>query len=264
MRRKVLFVLVVLLSVLCLTGCNFKKEKVDEPTLVEQVVITSEEYETLGKISNLVFNVEKEELKVSDLTEEEKSEIARDLTEGRYTEISGKEMTKKFQQYFGEDQTVKYTDMNCFMKHNKEEEQVLYYFDQEKDKYVYNEQHPGHGGGGVAFIGNEMTFDQLGIVDKEYHYSVKVLFYGEAMCHDIGPCDYGKAYKSYTDAKNGTNPLTEIDNNTKYTTTDYMSGLPEVHLDKVIEDYKEELNTYEFVFVKEKGNLIFKEYFIQK
>lgn len=261
MKKKILFVSVLLLTITVLTGCSLTKEKeTKEPTLIEEAIVTNEEAKTLDKITKIIFNVEKEELKVEDLTEEEKGEIARELTEGRYTETSGKEMTSLFQKYFGEGQTVKFGDIKCFMDHQNENEQTLYYFDKEKDKYVYNESHPGHGGGGVAFIGNKMTFDSLGIVGNEYHYNVKVLYYGEGMCHDIGPCDYGKAYKTYKDAKNGTNPVADIDGNTKYTSTDYMTDLPIVDLDSLIDDYRDKLDTYEFVFVKEKGNLIFKEY----
>ena len=264
MKKKLLIIPALLLGVSTLTGCSFTKEKVKEPTLVEKVVVTSEEEKTLEKISKLVFNVEKEELKVNDLTGEEKGSLAVELTEGRFLDTSGSEMTSLFKKYFGDGQKPEYGDIKCFMKHEKESEQTLYYFDKDKDKYVYNEEHPGHGGGGNAFIGSEEVFDSLEIIDKEYHYKAKVLFYGTAMCHDIGPCEYGKAYKSYSSAKNETDPLTTIDNNNKYSEEDYMTGLPIVHLDKVIEDYKDQLDTYEFIFVKEHNNLVFKEYHKEK
>ena len=46
---------------------------------------------------------------------------------------------------------------------NNEEEQILYYYDKEQDKYVYNDKHPGHGGGGVERIGFYLDYDNLEI-----------------------------------------------------------------------------------------------------
>ncbi len=258
MRKKLLLLMIVLVLI-TVTGCSLKKPE-KGPTLTEKVTVTEQDMETIKKVSEVIFNVEKEKLKVDDLTAAEKGQIAVDLAGGYFTDISGTEMTNNFRKYFGDKQEVEYEDIKCFEDHGSEEANIMLTFDKEKDKYVYNDKHPGHGGGGKAFIGSEMSFDSLDIVENEYHYNVKVLFYGTAMCHDIGPCEYGKAYKSYNDAKNETNSLADIDNNTKYTETDYMTDLPIVHLEKVIEDYKDKLDTYEFIFVKENNNLVFKEY----
>ena len=256
MRKKLLFGLVLLIALVS-TGCSLKKDE-KRPTLVEKVTVTEQDMETFKKVSEAIFNVEKEELKIKDLTPEENGKIAVEFY-GYFTDTSGTEMTKNFRKYFGEDLKVEYGDIMCPWDHGSKEENIMLYFDKEKDRYVYNDKHPGHGGGGVEFIGNELAFDSLDIVADEYHYKVKALFYGQAMCHDVGPCDYGKAYKNYSDAKNETNSLTEIDNNSKYVEKDY-NDFPITHLDKVIEDYKDKLDTYEFIFVREKNNLVFKEY----
>lgn len=261
MRKKLLLVLVLLIALAC-TGCSLKtREK--RPTIAEEVTVTEEDMETFKKVSEAIFDVEKEELKIDDLTPAEKGELAIKVYEdgGYYTMATGKAFKKNFEKYFGTGHEIEFEDIPCFIDHGSKEENIMLYFDENQDKYVYNEAHPGHGGGGNPFIGSRMTFDSLGIIGDEYHYTTRVLFYGTAMCHDIGPCDYGKAYKSYIDAKNEINPLVEIDNNEKYVDNDPMAQFPTVDIDQVVEDYKEKLETYEFVFVREGNNLIFKEYF---
>lgn len=257
MRKKLLFGLVLLIALVS-TGCSLKKDE-KRPTLVEKVTVTEQDMETFKKVSEAIFNVEKEELKIKDLTPEENGKIAVGFY-GYFTDTSGTEMTNNYRKYFGEDLKVEYEDIMCFIDHGSKEENVMLYFDKEKDRYVYNDKHPGHGGGGEEFIGSKMAFDSVDIISNEYHYKAKVLFYGTAVCHDIGPCDYGKAYKSYSDAKNGTNSLVEIDNNDKYVDNDPMAQFPTVDIEQVVEDYKDKLDVYEFIFVREKNNLVFKEY----
>lgn len=258
MKKKLL--LPLFLSVLTLTGCSLIPTKqvaeVKEKTPIE---ITSEEMNALQKVSNLVFTLDKESLKTSDLPEEKKAEIARQLQDN-YMQVTGTEMTKEFRKYFGEDQTVTFKNIDCGMDHGNEEENVLYIFDTTQDKYVYNDKHPGHGGGFKNNVNHLMEFEKVSIKDNEYHYYVKVLFYGKFGCPDAGACTYGKAYKNYNDAKNETNAIVEIDNNDKYVTMDYNTEMPVTHMDKVMEDVKSKLDTYEFIFIKENGNLVFQSY----
>jgi len=258
MKKRIALLILFLCTIIVVTGCSLTKSK-ESKAKEKNVTITYEEMQTMEKISKVIFQQEKESFKVNDMTEEQKSEIARSLAPNGYLDTSGSEMIKIFQKYFGEDQTVSFEDIKCFMKHDSEEEQTLYFFDKEKDKYVYNEKHPGHGGGGMVGVGSTIEYDSVEVKGNTYLYKTKVLFYGKVNCYDIGPCAYGKAYKSYNDAKNETNPLTEIDNNSKYVKQS-IDGFPETHLELVMQDYKENLDTYTFVFEKTDNDIIFKEY----
>ena len=259
--KKILYLLMTILLVVGLTGCSLlnRDKKPTEPTATTQpetIAMTEADLKDLENLSKIAFVEEKESLTPADYTEEQKSEIARRLV-SNYSETTGKEMEKNFQKYFGEGLTVEFQDIKCFMDHHNEEEQTLYYFDKEQDKYVYNDKHPGHGGGGVDFIGTEMVFDSIEIKGNNYIYNMKILFYGPGMCYDTGGCRYGSGYKSYSDSSNQTNALLDIDNS-KYMVDFY--GPPSLEKDKLMEDYKGQLDTYGFVFERVDGHFVFKEY----
>lgn len=257
MKRKITTLILLILTIGIVTGCEKTKEEPQE-IKKEKMEVTYNEMATMEKISKQVFNGEKDNLKVEDLDDAAKSEIARNLPDNGYLDKSGSELTKLFQKYFGANQTITFEDVKCQVDHHSEEENYIYHYDKEQDKYVYNEKHPGHGGGGVEFIGKEIELEKLEVIGDEYIYSAKFLFYGPALCHDVGSCDYGKAYGSYKDAKNQTNPLLEIDNNPKYAI--FTGDLPIINFKEILKDTKEKLDTYQFKFVKEDGQLIFKEY----
>ena len=256
MKKKLLLLFITIITLTLVTGCLPKKEKPKlEPTT--PFYVTEENLEDFDKIANLVFKVDKESYKTEDMTEEDKASIARQLPDNGFLEVTGTEMTKMFQKYFGKNQTVTFKDIDCGMDHGNKEENTLYIFDKEKDKYVYNEKHPGHGGSASVDINSKIEFNSIEIEKDIYRYYVKVLFFGPMKCQDIGPCSNGKAYKTYKDAKDGTNALTDIDKD--YTTED-STGFPVADLNKVMRDYREQLNEYEFDFVKEGNNFIFKGY----
>ncbi len=257
MRKKLLLLLIAVITLTLVTGCLPKKEQAKEET-TKPAIITEANLEDFYKVSELVFNKEKDSLTVKDLTEEEKANIARQLPEKGFLEVTGTEMTKEFQKHFGADQTVTLKDIDCEMKHNTPEEQVIYKFNKEKDKYEYNDKHPGHGGNLATDVSAMIEFNSLKIEEGVYHYYAKVLFYGPVTCADIGPCQYGKAYKTYDEAKKDLHTLADIDN--EFSVPDPYGGPPSVDLDKVMRTYKDQLNEYEFIFEEEDGNYIFKEY----
>lgn len=249
---------ILIIGIILLTGCDLLKQKTEEKIVKEKKVKISINYNdinTMEKISKLVFDVEKETLKESDFSENKKSEISR-LLVGSYDK-TGTEMTSAYQQYFGKDKKVDFQNVKCFWDHGNPDENIIYIFDKEKDKYVYNEKHPGHGGGGKEIIGSEIALENITNDSTEYIFEAKVLFYGKAMCGDTGGCEYGKGYKSYEDAKSEKNALLDIDNSRNYW-NEYE--LPTLQMDKVIADYRDKLDTYEFHFTKEDNNLIFTKY----
>ncbi len=263
MKKKIIIFVALLLVVGGLTGCSLPgkkkpKEESNTVTPAAPVILSESNLEEIGHLSEVVFEEDKEALKVADFSEEKKGELARGLVKGKgWDEVTGKELTKLYQDHFGKDQTIEFQDIKCFMDHHNEEEQTLYYYDKEQDKYVYNEKHPGHGGGGVEHIGSLKTFDSLEIDGTIYKYNMKILFYGKSWCYDTGGCEYGSGYKTYKDATEEKNALLNI-NDSKYM-VDYY-GPPSLEKEKLMNDYKNQLDTYQFVFEKIEGKLIFKEY----
>lgn len=261
MKKKILLLIIFLLVVA--TGCFEKSTlKTEERPSEEQkkvLKITSQELDTMKKVSELAFIVSKESMSVDEYTEEEKSSIATRIPEKGYLDVTGTEMEAMFKEYFGKNQTVTFSDIDCFLKHQTEEEQVLYFFDDIQDKYIYNEKHPGHGGGGNPHIAVKLEFDSVESNSEFIAYNVKAMFYGPVLCRDVGPCDHGKAYKSYADAKDEKNELIDIDNS-KYTVENQESGLPITDLDQLFSDYRDKLDVYTFKFIKEDNHLVFSSY----
>ena len=250
MKKKLLIIMTLLLAI-TLTGCKKEEPKVE-------IKLTSEDNEIMEVASQLIFDGAKDNFKMSDITEEQKEIIARNLVEGNLLETTGSDMEKKFQKYYGTNQKVEFHDIPCFMTHNNEEEQILYKFNKETDKYEYNDKHPGHGGGGTGTKNTLMEYYSIIVDGNTIYYDVNVLFYGPTICHDVGGCEYGKLYKTYKDYKDGTNELLDI-SNIKYTTKD-ENDFPKTDLDSILKDYKADGATYRFTFVKEDGKLTFKEY----
>ncbi len=261
MNKKIIRLSLIAVSILLLTGCKLIKpntENNNNKKTDTKVTISNNEIETMKKVTDVIFNVKKESLKTSDLTDEERGEVARSLITTSLEEVSGVEMTKEYEKYFGTGQKVKFADIPCpIMDHGSEDANIMMKFDADKDKYVYNENHPGHGGGGVEFIGRIMGMDSIEVNGDEYLYNVKILFYGKGICADVGGCNYGKGYKTYKDAENETNALLNIDESTQYWN---MYDLPSLKTEELFNDYRDKLDVYTFKFVKENGNIIFKSY----
>ncbi len=250
----------IVLGIVLLTGCNLTKNK--EKEVVKdtsyEVTLNHQEIETMETVSNIVFEVEKDKLKETEFSEDKKSYLARSLVAGSPEEHTGKELLETYQNYFGKDKVIDFQDIKCTtMQHDSEAEQVIYHYDKGTDKYVYNEKHPGHGGGKSDFIGSYMVLDNIKVTDKEYIYEVKILFYGKASVGDVGGMSYGKGYGSYDNAINGNSVILDIDNSRQYW---FESDIPYLNMNKLMEDYRDKLDTYEFHFEKEGDHLIFKSY----
>ena len=247
--KKKLIIIMTLLLVVTITGCK-KKEKEEEG-----FTLTLEDSETMKKVSNLAFVIDKDSIKVEDYTNEEKEVIARQMVDN-ILESTGEEMRLEFQKYFGKDQTVEFHDIPCW-----NDPYALYIFNNETDKYESNPDHPGHGGEGKVTTQKLMGTPNLTIDGNTIYYDTKVLFYGPFYC-SYGECNYGKLYKTYQDAINETNPIIEIKDTEYYIMN--AEGPATANLETVVDDYKDKANTYRFTFVKEKDKLTFKEYKILK
>ena len=271
-----LIILIIILMCGCLVGGYFinekgliklgneketKEEKKKETKKEENLIITDEQQKNMQQVADAVFEVEKEKLETKDLTDGEKVNIAVNLAgkkyKSGYLEVTGTQMLEIFKNNFGKDQTINFVPIKCNEDHGSEEQNQMLIFDKAQDKYVYNDKHPGHGGGG-SFYGAKLGFESIETTKDTVKYNVKVLFYGKAVSFDTGGMRYGNGYKTYKDSKEGKNQIVQIDDNSKYTVQ--QDGPPYTDIDAVFSDYKDQLDTYTFTFVKEDDNLIFKSY----
>lgn len=238
-----------------------KQDETPKPKEEKEEVIenaTDAEKAEMEKIAKLVFVESKKSLKAEDLTADQKISIVVQLTDGGY-EAPGEELRNTFKKYFGSSIKLEFPDIRCGMEHESEEQNAMYIFDKGKDKYVYNEKHPGHGGGIVDSYGSYLEGKKATFINKKYTLEAPVIIYGGVSCDDVMGCQNGAAYKTYEDAVNKTNALVILTNNEKYFTgpVDEPPIFEEV---KLYNDYKEQLNTVKFEFEKDEDNLIFKSY----
>lgn len=256
--KKRLIGIFILLGIVGLCGGCFDKvedKSNNSNTKKEKVIIDYKDIKTLENLVNIAFINEKEKLKVEDYTDEQKIDIANRLVGKTYQDTTGTELINEFKKHFGSDQ-LKFIDIKCNIDHGSDEENIMYKYDSNQDKYIYNDNHPGHGGSG-ATIGSLFSFDSIEKTKDGYKMNTGVLFYdGDGF--DTGPFGYGNAYKSYNDAKDKKNALVKIEGNEKYQV--YNDEIPTYDMDKVLDDYKEQLDIYTFTFDVIDGNIVFKKY----
>lgn len=237
-----------------------KEEKEEQNEEVEEKDATSEEIEIMQKISEYIFDEEKETFDISMLTNQEKISAAFYFSGKNVEESTGNELINVFNKYFGKSENLVLEDAICSHPlHEDNETKINYKYDASIDKYVSNPTHPGHGGGsGEEKIVSHIYSDKFFTKDGKYYYMAKVVFFNNVLCGDTGPCSYDKVYASYLDAKNEVNSLVDIKGNQDY--MDPILNIEQPDYDKLYQDYGDKLSVYQFEFEKEDRNLIFKNY----
>lgn len=134
--------------------------------------------------------------------------------------------------YFGNNVTVNQENIMCTI-----DQTILYNYDSGTSKYTYNESHPGHGGtgyyqGDIHVVGGSYK-------NKKYTLTTRILYgnYCGETCQGITAY-----YKSASDAKDGKNPLINLETNSNKTFNDIEDFVP--------------ITTY--VFNKEDSNYVLK------
>ena len=259
-----IIIFIVMLGVVCVgffLGYKYgtKRNETPEPNnVVTAKAATDIEKQEMEKIAKLVFVESKKNLKAEDLTADQKINIALQLTDGGY-EASGEDLRNNFKKYFGSDIKLEFPNIKCGMEHESEDQNYMYIFDKEKDKYVYNEKHPGHGGGTANSYSSYLEGKTATVTSNKYVLEAPVIIYGGVYCDDVSGCHYEAAYKTYDDAKNKTNALVDLTKNETYWTG--PENEPQKFEEKKLyDDYKDKLNSVKFVFEKDGDNLIFKSY----
>ena len=229
---------------------NKTEEKDNEKKEETTIELSRDELNLMQSTAEMIFKEEKESLNISMLTNYEKLMMVFDFNK------TGKEMQEDFQKRFGKNNSITFEDIKCL----KDSNAIEYNYDSSADKYVNNPNHMGHGGGWInARIISNIYYDKVKKEGEKLYYYTRVLFMDNVRCFDTGPCNFNKAYGSYSDAKNGANALLDINNDTKYQVTrDGAVFSPEY--DAIYDDFSNKLSSYVFEFEKENGNLVFNNY----
>ena len=127
----------------------------------------------------------------------------------------------------------------------------MYIFNSSIDKYEYNVNHPGHGGGSDG-ISVYLADGEVSTDGEHYVYSEKIFYYYHGCVWDTcGPTGIFDIYLSYTDAKNQTNRLMDAQGYC----SDY--GCDE---EKIYEEIKEKVKTVNFYYKMIDGRYVFDYY----
>lgn len=195
----------------------------------------------LSKIEHLSRNISN----VNELTNQELLQFALNYVEINDDDsFSLEEINEIINSYFG--RIIDGEDIKCLTLNNSE---VVYFFDEDTNKFNKNEEHSGHGGGdGTPYVLNR-------IVDFTYDGSKYVVEVKKAF--SIVP-DTGFAtnfYRTYKDLKDGKNKLFDVDIIESVDGKLYV--YPWQEFEKIADD---KLVTYEYVFEYNDDELVLVSY----
>ncbi len=262
-------IVVGLITFICLDKLVFsksnkedKKEEVQEKE-IEDKEITVVEISEMKHLSEVIFK-DVDELEFEDLKNQEKLNMAIELVGKPIDEVKGQELIDAVHKYFGEDATLELEDIDCFEDHGGDGDE-LYLYSESKDRFVYNDKHPGHGGGG--FTGLMTFFDSVKYNDDEYHFIIG-MYYSNTACDDICPPHFktnGKIYKTYEDFKAGGNYILDAAKDkslymygSEY--DDYYGNEYIYDWEKIYEKVRDDVKKYDFTFKKVNGSFVFVNY----
>ena len=221
------------------------------------ITVDSDEMAIINKVIDVVFTGAKDDLEISDLTDQEKIGITLALMNANYEETTGTEIKEAFHKYFGANQDLELVDIICTIEsaiHPTAESAILYKYDKESDKYVFNQDHPGHGVYNDYYTYYMNTDGITKTTNGTIVYDAKLLIDRHWYSADATEPSGSAVYKTYQDAKDKTNALDEFSDTGK---SDPVS--PQL-LKRLFIEKRDELTTYSFKFKESNGNLIFVSY----
>jgi len=213
MKKKIMNFLLIVLSLFLISGCEQKEEKVEpgetkqEEKIEEKNIekeMTEEEKNTLLKIIDELkyLDYRGESFKSSDLTNQEVLQFAitkvKQVEGTSFTELEN--ITKKYLGY-----NIKAENILC-VPHYAETpgSKYVYKYNPKTNKYSYDEEHLGHGGGGfMTDIYNR--YKDSKIINDEYKITVYKAF--SEILGDVWETDDFKYYPTYEDAATEKNEL---------------------------------------------------------
>lgn len=277
-KEKVLKIIIVILTILlvaCISYITYDYVMVDTLPMrktprkikeVSDITVTKDDEDLMLKIARAMYN-DKNITKFNDLDDQTKLNIAITLSGESIEKVTGDKLISTIKKYYGEDAKLNLVDYKCTAHYDINGSDILYKYNSKTDKYIYNEEHYGHGGSTdpsepVHYLGE----DSYSVKGNTIYFKAGV-FYMENYCYsDICyPATNMKIYKTYNAAKNKLNPIIDAVNNDGYCTknndfSDQVTKAYDCDNDKIFLGLKNDLNTYTFEFTKYGDNLIFNMY----
>lgn len=247
------FIIIVLVGLILLFGgiyiyLNFFSDygKYKEVNNFNELVTVFENKFSKYKIEN-ISKLEKNITNLNNLTNKEKVEIAyygiRDKALDSYTNgIDAKLMDDYLNGLFGNDFKWKKDSILC----NLGDE--LYLYNEDTNKYVYNEEHLGHGATVVeSYFSKIISIQESGNLYKVKEVRLWMKY------SETGPTSFEDAYDTYNNAVNETNPLF------RYNMTGVIPDGEEYYyflkseIENNFDQYKDKMATYTYNFEKVNG-----------
>ena len=220
------FIIVIILLVLIICGLvgyilynksmidnkekNVKEEKKD---VVKEVKDVDKYKENLSLLSEKIFQYDKESLKNSELEGQDLIYVLSNIGGKSITEITGSELKTIAKENFGVD-NLELVGIKCGMNHPAGESDIMLIYNSNTDKYEFNPEHPGHGGGsrGASFY----LGDGKASTDGDfYKYTSNIYFYKTCSGDTCGPIENMNIYLTYKDLDEGINKVMDATSNDK-------------------------------------------------
>ena len=209
MKKKILLIIV---SIILVAGCigiyNSNKKglfvfNVDENKKIINIENENKEL-SLKELSSLIFKVNQDTKKVSDMTDLELIHAAIGISVRHVDTITGVEIKEIVKKYFNID-NVNLVDITCNLKMSDDHDNRMYIYNPKTDKYENNPEHLGHGGKSNG-IGYYIMNGKETIEGEFYIYSGEIFYYYNGCVWDTcGSTGIFDIYLSYEDANNKSN-----------------------------------------------------------
>lgn len=222
-----------------------KDKVVGYVTITNQTIIDNIKTDLSDKPLYLIAKLERDIINFNlDLTNTEKVDLAYNLVSNKeYIYDNGiniRQIDSKFQDIFKDTITFDKDNIICSC------DEVLFIYNNEEDKYIYNEKHLGHGTSPKEDNYYSKIID-VKSNEKKYIVTMVNLWYMPSTYYD----EYVEyAYGSYSDALNNTNPLFQLNEGNGT----YMNTIKE--LEDNYDKYKDHMKKYIYTLEKEEDNYL--------
>ncbi len=254
-------ILLLVVSVILIVGCIwvycsnnnglFVFNKDDNDTIIN--IENKNKKIGLKELSDVVFTVNKDTKKVTDMDDLELIHAAIAISVKHVDTITGTEIKNIVKKYFGIDK-VNLVDITCNLPMSEDHDNRMYIYNSKTDKYVSNPDHIAHGGGSNSI--SHYIMNKQETTEGNYYVLSGDIFYVDNGCMwDVcGSTGIYNVYLSYSDASNKTNMqfnAYEKDGLCVKNTCDNK---------KIYEEIKDNAKIVSFYYKKNKDNYVFDHY----
>ena len=235
-----------------------KKEIIKE---TKQETVPEDIQTNLKRLSSIIFKYDKNSLEVNGI---DKEVLIKDLVlidkSGSITETTGTRLKELALKYFNISD-LKLVNITCGWDHNNQGTNVMYIYNSSTDKYEYNPEHGGHGGGNTGI--SVYKVDDKAIEENDYYIYSTHIFYKDTGCisDTCGPLEKLDIYYTYEDLVNKSNKAMNAvtdDSLCKKESVGYTCDE-----NKIYEKIKANTKIVKFYYKKLNDNYVFEKYIVE-